>query len=234
MSISAHGFQGLGALSFRLPKAPDAWLPLPRRSAKTVCLPCCCHSPHRRPIPFESQQFKGQAAIYIAGLPSAPAGLFKGQKRRTLVVVQVRCGSSPPLPLLSVGGSSGGTAWHARCLCGAAFSRADPQLRGWLVAVAAGACASSLTFYCLPACLPAWLQGQFTDSVGFDDLVTGQEFARAKNLPPAWLMDGVLLKVGRRGATPAGRPLPRHMQQPRQSGPVCVCSGDAALRPEWW
>lgn len=41
------------------------------------------------------------------------------------------------------------------------------------------------------------MQGRFREGVGFEDLVTGQEFGRAKNLPPAWLLDNVLLKVGR-------------------------------------
>lgn len=41
-----------------------------------------------RPIEFETDLFKGQAVIYVAGLASAPQGLFAGQRRRTAITVQ--------------------------------------------------------------------------------------------------------------------------------------------------
>lgn len=44
------------------------------------------------------------------------------------------------------------------------------------------------------------VQGRFRRPVPLDDLVTGQEFGRVENLPPAWLVEGVLLKVGCAGA----------------------------------
>ncbi|KAL4431324.1 hypothetical protein ABPG75_006580 [Micractinium tetrahymenae] len=41
------------------------------------------------------------------------------------------------------------------------------------------------------------VQGRFRVPVPLDDLVTGQEFGRVENLPPAWLVEGVLLKIAR-------------------------------------
>ena len=41
------------------------------------------------PVPFQSELFSGQVLIYIAGLPSTPASLFKHQRRRTHLVIQV-------------------------------------------------------------------------------------------------------------------------------------------------
>lgn len=40
------------------------------------------------------------------------------------------------------------------------------------------------------------IQGQFKQAVSLDDLCTGQEFFRsAKNLPPQWIVESVLVKV---------------------------------------
>lgn len=39
------------------------------------------------------------------------------------------------------------------------------------------------------------VQGRFSAPLPLDDVVTGQEFERVQNLPPAWLVEGVLLKV---------------------------------------
>lgn len=41
------------------------------------------------------------------------------------------------------------------------------------------------------------VQGRFRRPVPLDDLVTGQEFSRVENLPAAWLVEGVLLKIAR-------------------------------------
>ena len=41
------------------------------------------------PFPFETDAFKGQIWLWVAGLPSSPPGLFSGLKRRTHLVVQV-------------------------------------------------------------------------------------------------------------------------------------------------
>lgn len=71
--------------------------------------------------------FNGKACIYIRGLPSAPANLFQGSKRQSLIVIQ----------------------------------------------------------------------GRFTRPVPLNNLCTGQVFAQRPlvNLPPAWLLNNVLLKV---------------------------------------
>lgn len=56
------------------------------------CLNGC--DPHRirmntgEPFFFETDIFKGCAALYVAGLESAPPGLFQGRKRKTHLVVQ--------------------------------------------------------------------------------------------------------------------------------------------------
>jgi hypothetical protein len=42
------------------------------------------------------------------------------------------------------------------------------------------------------------VQGCFRRTLPLDDVVTGQEFGRVENLPPGWLVEGVLLKVRRR------------------------------------
>lgn len=39
-------------------------------------------------IPFETPHFKGEAVLWIKGLPTSPPGLFKGQKRKTLITIQ--------------------------------------------------------------------------------------------------------------------------------------------------
>ena len=38
---------------------------------------------------FETELFTGRMLIFVAGLPTAPAGLFLGQKRRTHLIIQV-------------------------------------------------------------------------------------------------------------------------------------------------
>ena len=41
------------------------------------------------------------------------------------------------------------------------------------------------------------MQGRFKQELAFEDVVTGQEFARpARNLPAKWLVETVLIKVG--------------------------------------
>ena len=58
----------------------------------------------RRPIMFESEDFVGKAAIWVRNLPSAPPDLFKGQRRKSRVTMQVRTQSDtrsrrrPPPP----------------------------------------------------------------------------------------------------------------------------------------
>ena len=42
-------------------------------------------------IKVESPFFSGRVLIYVKDLPGAPAGVFDGQKRRSLVAVQARC-----------------------------------------------------------------------------------------------------------------------------------------------
>lgn len=40
------------------------------------------------------------------------------------------------------------------------------------------------------------IQGRFKQELGFDDIITGQEFSRpAKNLPAKWLVETVLISV---------------------------------------
>ena len=79
-----------------------------------------------RPIEFETDLFKGQACIWIQGLPSTPPGLFKGKQRKSMITVQ----------------------------------------------------------------------GRFKQRVAFEDCLSGQEFARpARELPPRWLVESVLIKV---------------------------------------
>jgi len=39
---------------------------------------------------FETELFEGRAMLWVAGLPSSPAGLFKGRQRKTSLVVQGR------------------------------------------------------------------------------------------------------------------------------------------------
>lgn len=86
----------------------------------TPCLP------PRSAIELDTPLFSGRACVWVRDLPGAPARLFEGRRRRTLVTVQ----------------------------------------------------------------------GRFKEPVPLDDLVTGQEFGRVENLPPAWFVEGVLLKVG--------------------------------------
>ena len=45
-----------------------------------------CGAPHA----FETDAFKGQMALWIAGLPDSPVNLFAGKKRKTYLVIQVR------------------------------------------------------------------------------------------------------------------------------------------------
>jgi hypothetical protein len=41
------------------------------------------------------------------------------------------------------------------------------------------------------------IQGRFKQELAFEDVVTGQEFARpARNLPAKWLVETVLVRVG--------------------------------------
>ncbi len=41
------------------------------------------------------------------------------------------------------------------------------------------------------------VQGRFKQRVAFEDCLSGQEFARpARDLPPRWLVESVLIKVG--------------------------------------
>ena len=47
---------------------------------------CCA----RRRIEFETDLFKGCVCVWVLGVPSAPPGLFAGQRRKTAVVVQGR------------------------------------------------------------------------------------------------------------------------------------------------
>lgn len=46
-------------------------------------------APPPRPIRVESDLFVGQACVFLRGLKTTPEALFKGQKRRSLLVVQV-------------------------------------------------------------------------------------------------------------------------------------------------
>lgn len=48
----------------------------------------------RRRIEFETDLFKGCVVVWVGGLSSAPPGLFKGQRRRTSIAVQVCLGSA--------------------------------------------------------------------------------------------------------------------------------------------
>ena len=76
------------------------------------------------------------------------------------------------------------------------------------------------------------MQGRFSEAcpVGFDDLVTGQEFERARNLPPAWLLDNVLLKVGLyyEGGSTGGRCSLRWLLSLRSAAAVQTSEGDPA------
>eukprot|EP00891_Asterochloris_glomerata_P006939 jgi/Astpho2/6939/Aster-x1409 len=82
-----------------------------------------------QPIEFETDLFKGQACIWIQGLPSTPPGLFKGKQRKSMITVQ----------------------------------------------------------------------GRFKQRVAFEDCLSGQEFARpARDLPPRWLVESVLIKLAQR------------------------------------
>ncbi len=47
------------------------------------------------PCAFETAAFKGHMLFYVDGLPSSPARLFQGRKRRTHLVIKVR----PSLPV---------------------------------------------------------------------------------------------------------------------------------------
>lgn len=49
-----------------------------------------CVLPRRRRIEFETDLFVGCALVWVLGVPSAPAGLFSGQRRKTAIVVQGR------------------------------------------------------------------------------------------------------------------------------------------------
>lgn len=41
-----------------------------------------------RSIPFETPCFRGEAVLWIKGLPTSPPDLFEGQKRKTLITIQ--------------------------------------------------------------------------------------------------------------------------------------------------
>ena len=58
------------------------------RSEDLCCGADCCQAGCRR-IEFETDLFVGCVVIWVGGIPSAPAGLFKGQRRRTSIAVQV-------------------------------------------------------------------------------------------------------------------------------------------------
>ena len=41
------------------------------------------------------------------------------------------------------------------------------------------------------------MQGRFREPLSFDDVLTGQAFARLDNLPAPWFIDNVLLTAAR-------------------------------------
>jgi hypothetical protein len=49
-----------------------------------------CETLVRRRIQFETDLFRGCAVVSVLGVPSAPARLFQGQRRKTAVTVQGR------------------------------------------------------------------------------------------------------------------------------------------------
>jgi hypothetical protein len=50
--------------------------------------PCHALPANSGPIPFESELFKGEFAVYIRHLNTTPSSLFKGKKRLTWIAVQ--------------------------------------------------------------------------------------------------------------------------------------------------
>jgi Protein of unknown function (DUF1769) len=54
-----------------------------------------------RPIQFETDSFVGSAAIWVRDLPTAPADMWKGKRRRSRIAIQGRfkCGAAPALCL---------------------------------------------------------------------------------------------------------------------------------------
>jgi hypothetical protein len=80
-----------------------------------------------RPIQFETDSFVGTAAIWVRDLPTAPADMWKGKRRRSRIAIQ----------------------------------------------------------------------GRFKERICMEDVITGQEFSRATNMPARWLVDQVLVKVAR-------------------------------------
>lgn len=62
------------------------------------------------------------------------------------------------------------------------------------------------------------VQGRFKQELSFDDVLTGQEFARpAKNLPAKWLVESVLIQVSVQGAA--------LVQDARGMGMQSLCAG---------
>ena len=43
-----------------------------------------------RRVEFETPLFQGCAVVWVAGLPSAPKGLFEGRRRKTSITIQGR------------------------------------------------------------------------------------------------------------------------------------------------
>ena len=66
---------------------------------RLVSASACGRGARRRRIEFETDMFVGCVVIWVAGLPSAPPGLFKGQRRRTSIAVQAPSRAPPAPPL---------------------------------------------------------------------------------------------------------------------------------------
>ena len=69
---------------------------------RLVSASACGRGARRRRIEFETDMFVGCVVIWVAGLPSAPPGLFKGQRRRTSIAVQAPSRAPPAPPLYKI------------------------------------------------------------------------------------------------------------------------------------
>ena len=127
------------------------------------------------PHMVESAFFSGHVLFYVEGLPSSPARLFKGHKRRSHLIVKVShkhplkadltCATHMPLQICP---ASSKAWWQKWCV------RPCRQPHEPKAGVAA--------------------QGRFKQPVSYEDAVTGQRFDRPlKRLPSPWFLEFVLM-----------------------------------------
>lgn len=163
------------------------------------------------PIEFDSPLFSGRACLWVRGLPSpgpsTGTGSGAGSNTSTSTGTSTGTGAASASGPASTSTSTGLGAAAAAGAPDPAAAMFKGRQRRTLVTV----------------------QGRFKRPVPLDDLVTGQEFGRVENLPAAWFVERVLLKVAR-AVSPSMQVGPLsapHMLMPVAAG----CSEMCASRP---